>query len=123
MARPRVYRHQARCPECGSNWMPKDGHSKGRQVYHCGDCSRHYIPEAAYHRPSAANKEHAMAMYLEGSSLRAIGRVFGVSAQAASVWCGSKRGGARRAVPDGAAERTAQPLCCRHSAGGGDCLG
>ena len=37
MARPRVYRRQARCPECGSNWMPKDGHSKGRQVYQCGD--------------------------------------------------------------------------------------
>ena len=32
MARPRVYRHQARCPECGSNRMPKDGHSKGRQI-------------------------------------------------------------------------------------------
>ena len=85
MARPRVYRHQARCPECGSNRMPKDGHSKGRQVYHCGDCGRHYIPEAAYHRPSAANKEHAMAMYREGSSLRAIGRVFGVSAQAVTL--------------------------------------
>ena len=37
MARPRVYRRQARCLECGSNRMPKDGHSKGRQVYHCGD--------------------------------------------------------------------------------------
>ena len=37
MARPRFYRRQARCPECGSNRMPKDGHSKGRQVYHCGD--------------------------------------------------------------------------------------
>ena len=23
MARPRVYRHNVRCPECGSNWMPK----------------------------------------------------------------------------------------------------
>ena len=37
MAYPRVYRRQALCPECGSNRMPKDGHSKGRQVYHCGD--------------------------------------------------------------------------------------
>ena len=119
MARLRVYRRQARCPECGSNWMPKDGHSKGRQVCHCGDCGRRYIPEAAYHRPGAADKERAMAMYREGSSLRAIGRIFGVSAQAVSVWCGSKRG-ARRTVPDAAAERTAQPLCCRHSAGGGD---
>ena len=37
MARPRVYRHQVRCPECGSNWMPKDEHSKGRQVC-CPKC-------------------------------------------------------------------------------------
>ncbi len=37
MARPRVYRRQARCPECGSNRIPRDGHSKGRQVYQCGD--------------------------------------------------------------------------------------
>ena len=37
MAHPRVYRRQARCLECGSNRMPKGGHSKGRQVYQCGD--------------------------------------------------------------------------------------
>ena len=40
MARSRVYRHDVRCPECGSNRMPKDGTSKGRQVYHCGNCGR-----------------------------------------------------------------------------------
>ena len=107
MARPRVYRHQVRCPECGSNRMPKDGHSKGRQVYHCGDCGRRYIPEAAYHRPSAANKECAVAMYRESSSLRATGRVFGVSAQAVTLWlkkrcaprCPGWGGGADSATP------------------------
>ena len=45
MARPRIYRHQARCPECGSNWMLKDGRSKGRQVYHCGDCGAATFPK------------------------------------------------------------------------------
>ena len=89
MARPRVYRHQARCPECGSNWMPKDGHSKGRQVccpkWGSGRRLRPPLHSAAYHRPSAANKDRAMAMCREGSSLRAIGRVFGVSTQAVSV--------------------------------------
>ena len=49
-----------------------------------------YIPEAAYHRPGAADKERAMAMHREGSSLRAIGRVFGVSAQAVTL--GLKKG-------------------------------
>ena len=57
MARPRVYRDDARCPECGSNWMPKDGTSKGCQVYHCRDCGRRTIPDTAYQRPSAADKE------------------------------------------------------------------
>ena len=89
MAHPRVYRHNVRCPECGSNWMPKAGTDQGRQVYRCGDCRRYYTPDAAYHRPSAADRERALAMYQEGSSLRAVGRVFGVSTQAVSR---SKRG-------------------------------
>ena len=45
MARPRVYRHAVRYPKCGSNRMPKDGASKGRQVYHCGDRRRRTIPD------------------------------------------------------------------------------
>ena len=63
MARPRVYRHDVRCPEYGSNRMPKDGASTGRQVYHCGDCGRRTIPDAAYQRPGAADQERALAMY------------------------------------------------------------
>ncbi len=47
MARPRVYRHDVRCPDCGSHWMPKAGHSKGRQRYQCGECHRSYLPEGA----------------------------------------------------------------------------
>ena len=108
MARPRVYRHQARCPECGSNLMPKDGHSKGRQVYHCGDCGRRYIPEAAYHRPGAADKERAMAMYWEGSSLRAIGRIFGASAQAVTLRL--KKRGAPRCPGCGGGANNATPV-------------
>ena len=86
MARPRVWRHDVRCPECGSNWMPKDGTSKGRQVYHCGDCGRRSIPDAAYQRPGAADKERALAIYQEGSSLSAIARIFGVGVPAVSQW-------------------------------------
>ena len=33
MARARVYRHDVRCPDCGSNWMRKDGFSNGKQAY------------------------------------------------------------------------------------------
>ena len=85
MVRPRVYRHNVRCPECGSNRMPKDGTFKGCQVDHCGDCGRRTIPDAAYQRPSTADQE-ALAMYQEGSSLSTIARIFGVSVQAVSKW-------------------------------------
>ena len=76
MARPRVYRHDVRCPECGSKRLPKDGTSQGRQADHCGDCGCRAIPDAAYQRPAAADKERALAMYQEGSSLSAIVRIF-----------------------------------------------
>ena len=97
MARPRVYHHDVRCPECGSNWVPKDGISEGRQVYHCGDCERRTILDAAYQRPSAADQERALAMYQEGSSLSAIARIFGGSVPAVIQWV---KKGARRTVSD-----------------------
>ena len=59
---------------------------KGRQVYHCGDCGRRTIPDAAYQRPGAADKERALAMYQEGSSLSAIARVIRGSVPAGSQW-------------------------------------
>lgn len=90
MARPRVYRQDVRCPECGSGWMPKAGTAKGRQVYRCGECQRYYTPDAAYHRPSVADRERALAMYREGNSLRAVGQAFGVSATAVSQWVRKK---------------------------------
>ena len=97
MARSRVYRHDVRCPDCGSNWMRKDGCTNGKQAYSCGDCRRRCVPEGAYRRPSAAVKERGIAMYTEGSSLRgsslsAIGRVLGYSAAAVPGWVG--KGGA-----------------------------
>ena len=32
LARPRAYNHDIRCPECGSNRMPRNDASPGRQV-------------------------------------------------------------------------------------------
>ena len=32
----RIYRHDLRCPHCGSNWLPKDGCSGGNQTHRCG---------------------------------------------------------------------------------------
>ena len=83
MARPRVNRHDAHCPEYGSNWMPKYGASKGRRVYHCNDCGRRTIPDAAHQRTSAAAEERARLGYVSnlsgGSSLSPSARIIGVS--------------------------------------------
>ena len=86
MAPPRTYRHDVRCPRCGSNWMRKSGFGQGRQIYRCGDCAKSCIPGGAFVRPGPEIKERALRMYGEGSSLSAIGRVLGYSAQAVSRW-------------------------------------
>ena len=86
MARRRVYRHHIRCPDCGSNRMRRDGFSNGRQAYSSGDCRCRYVPGGAYRRPGPAVKAQAIAMYVEGSSLSAIGRVLGYSAPAVLGW-------------------------------------
>ena len=49
MARSRVYRHDVRCPDCGSNWMRKE--SGRAQAYRYG----------AYRLQAV--KERAIAMY------------------------------------------------------------
>ena len=91
MARSRVYRHDVRCPDCGSNRMRKDGFSNGRQAYSCGDCRRRYLPGGACHWPGPAVKARAVEMSVEGSSLSAIGRVLEYSAPAVLGWV--KKGG------------------------------
>ena len=45
MARERAYRHDARCRHCGSNWMPKDGRTRGQQMYKRG-CKRKQVADA-----------------------------------------------------------------------------
>ena len=66
---------------------------------------RRTIPDAAYQRLSAADKERAPAMYQESSSLSAVARIFGVSVQAVRQWI--KKGGARSRMRRRGAKRTA----------------
>ena len=57
MARSRVYRHDVRCPDCGSNWMRRDGCSRnGHQIYKCGDCQRRHRPRALTVVPARQSK-------------------------------------------------------------------
>ena len=86
MARRRVYRHHIRCPDCGSNRTRRDGSSNGRPACRCGDCRPRCVPGGAYRRARPAVKAKAIAMDIEGSSLIAIGRVWGYSAPAVLGW-------------------------------------
>ncbi len=47
----RAYSPGIPCPECGPNWMPKNGASKGRQVYRGGNRKRYYTQRRRRHPP------------------------------------------------------------------------
>jgi transposase-like protein len=79
MAAARIYRHQVRCPHCGSNWVRKYGRSAlGKQRYRCGDCIHYFTPEAGRRFYPQAVKDQAVARYCEGGSIRGVGRALGV---------------------------------------------
>ena len=82
----RMYRHDLRCPHCGSNWLPKAGLSRGRQTYRCGDCLHRFVPEGNRHYYSEEFKLQAMDMYCEGSSISAISKVMGVKLGTVYSW-------------------------------------
>ena len=84
MAKQRVCRHDALCPKCGSNWVKKDGHSRGKQQYKCNQ--RRKRQEGAKHRFTDERKEQAVKMRAEGMSLSATARVLGASAPTVSEW-------------------------------------
>ena len=86
----RAYRDDLRCPHCGSNWMPKHGTSRGKQTYRCGHCKYRYTPEGNRHYYSEQVKSQAVSMYLEGSSISAIGRVLKVQLGTVYSWIQKK---------------------------------
>ena len=90
MAKPRVYRHDAICPKCGSNWVKKDGRSRGEQMYKRNQ-RRRKRQEGAKHRFTDEQKAQAVKMRAEGMSLSATARVMGASAPVVSEWV-KKRG-------------------------------
>ena len=96
MAKPRVYRHDALCPKCGSNWVKKDGHSRGKQIYKRYRRGKKR-QEGAKHRFTDEQKEQAVKMCAEGMSLSATARVAGASATTVSKWV-KKRGRWRQSV-------------------------
>ena len=90
MARPRVYRHDALCPKCGSNWVKKEGRARGKQIYKRNQRGRKH-QEGAKHRFTDEQKAQAVKMCAEGMSLSATARVMGASVPTVSEWV-KKRG-------------------------------
>jgi transposase-like protein len=76
------------CPHCGSPGdVRKWGRNRaGTQRYRCTACRRYFTPAPKEQGHGAAVHEQAVRLYLEGMSLRAIGRLLGVVHQSVANW-------------------------------------
>ena len=97
----KAYRDDIACPHCGSNWTPKDGHSRGKQTYRCGECRYRFTPDGNRHYYAERVKRDALSMYCEGMSISAISRTLGVKLGTVYSWVKKSPSGAG-SVGDGA---------------------
>jgi len=76
------------CPYCGTDtYTVKDGRNRsGTQRYRCRACPHAFTPTPKEQGHGSALHEQAVRLYLEGMSLRAIGRIFGVVHQSVANW-------------------------------------
>ena len=86
MSRPRSYRHDHRCPDCGSNWVVKYGHSRGKQTYRCQDCVHRFSPSAKRRVYPEKVRQQAVSMYCEGNGVEVISRVLEVKTGTIYSW-------------------------------------
>ena len=73
------------CNKCGSERTYKSGFVTGEQRYRCKDCGRQFVPTRRHGR-SETEKLTAVLLYINGLSLRTIGRLLKVSAAAVLKW-------------------------------------
>jgi len=78
MAAARSYRDDLQRPHCGSNWLPKNGRSRGKQTYRCRLRHYRFTPDGNRSYYSEQVKEQAIDMYGEGMAVAAISRVLEV---------------------------------------------
>ena len=75
------------CPYCGSDKIIRNGHApNGKQKYLCHKCNRQSRENPTPNVYSEEKKEEILRAYEERSSLRGLGRVFGVSRPAVIKW-------------------------------------
>ncbi|MEO2083668.1 MAG: helix-turn-helix domain-containing protein [Desulfurobacteriaceae bacterium] len=84
--RPRTYRHDVRCPDCGSNWCKKNGRQNNKQRYRCNECGRVFTPVASRKKHPREVKELALKMLSEGMGISAVARTLGLPEGTVSCW-------------------------------------
>ena len=73
------------CAKCGSQASVKNGRHLGVQRWKCKDCGYQYTREQPRGRP-AREKRLAVALYLQGLSMNAIGKLLKVSTPSVLRW-------------------------------------
>jgi transposase-like protein len=76
------------CPRCKqtSNQIKAGKNNSGSQRWRCKNCERHYTPEPYPNGYSKDKKIFALRLYLEGNTLRGIGRLLGIHHQTVANW-------------------------------------
>jgi transposase-like protein len=98
------------CLHCGSpNNSRRWGRNRaGTQRYRCLTCRRNFTPVPKEQGHGAAIHEQAVRLYLEGMSLRAIGRLLGVVHQSVANWVAAAGAQLPAAVTDAAPTETVE---------------
>ncbi len=74
------------CKFCGGERLVKNGYVRKVQRYRCAGCGKNQVRGDRRVKYDNATRKQALAMYLNSSGLRSIGRVLGVPFQLVSKW-------------------------------------
>lgn len=74
------------CKFCHRTGVVKNGYVRGLQRYRCKDCGKNQVAGDKRVKYSNELRKQALAMYLNSSGIRSIGRVLGVPFQLVSYW-------------------------------------
>lgn len=74
------------CKYCNCKRLVKNGFVRSQQRYYCRDCGKNQVEGDKRVKYDNATRRLALAMYLNSSGLRSIGRTLGVPYQLVSQW-------------------------------------
>lgn len=74
------------CVKCNSEKLVKNGIVAKKQRYRCNDCGYNYTVSQKSDVKSNDTKKLALAMYIEGLSFRAIGKILNISYSTVYQW-------------------------------------